>query len=269
MVMRYWGTTNVYAETLADWWTLPPKGSWRGSAACASIAGMDGGSRSAGIRYRAGLPPGPSTVVAYPGSPRTFHYVVIVGWSPGRVIAHDPARAPFRVLDEQAFDEAWKVSGYWTLAAAPPVATTNDTAGRAGTLEPARSDPAGPTPRADAPCSGMVDEGVRLAGAGDTAGARRILRIAADNCPDAAGPWREMAGLHGSPRTGGRRRSIKQGPRPGSRGRALAARILANRAVFEDARDRRLEAWNLVRQPIVDLVTVTGLERIRYASHHA
>jgi peptidase C39-like protein len=267
MVMRYWGTANVYAETFAD--LVDP-----------AAEGIRGEDLLRALRLRGWTAESfrgdPGTVQAYlrarrpvvaliQDRPGRFHYVVIVGWSPGRVIAHDPARAPFRVLDEQAFDEAWKVSGYWTLAATPPVATTDAPAGRAGTLEPARTDPAGPTPRANAPCSGMVDEGVRLAGAGDTAGARRILRIAADNCPDAAGPWREMAGLHAlatdwPAAAVDARKALDRDP-----GDALAARILATALYLEDDADGALKAWNLVGEPIVDLVTVTGLERIRYA----
>ena len=267
MVMRYWGTANVYAETFAD--LVDP-----------AAEGIRGEDLLRALRSRGWTAESfrgdPATVQAYlrarrpvvaliQDRPGRFHYVVIVGWSPGRVIAHDPARAPFRVLDEQTFDEAWKVSGYWTLAATPPVATTDDTAGRAGTLEPARTVPAGPTPRADAPCSGMVDEGVRLAGAGDTAGARRILRIAADNCPDAAGPWREMAGLHALA-TDWRaaavdaRKALDRDP-----GDALAARILATALYLENDVDGALEAWNLVGEPIVDLINVTGLGRVRYA----
>jgi predicted double-glycine peptidase len=263
MVMRYWGTADVYAETFADL-VDPAADGIRGEDLLRALRSRGwtaesfrGDSATVQVYLRARRP----VVALIQDRPGRFHYVVIVGWSPGRVIAHDPARAPFRVLDEQAFDEAWKVSGYWTLAATPPAVTTDDTAGRAGTLEPARANP----PRADAPCSGMVDEGVRLAGAGDPAGARRILRIAADNCPDAAGPWREMAGLHALA-TDWRaaaidaRQALDRDP-----GDALAARILATALYLEDDTDGALKAWNLVGEPIVDLVTVTGLERIRYA----
>ena len=58
--------------------------------------------------------------------PGRFHYVVIVGWSAGRVIVHDPARAPFRILDEQPFEESWKASDYWALIASPPPSIAAD-----------------------------------------------------------------------------------------------------------------------------------------------
>ena len=111
----------------------------------------------------------------------------------------------------------------------------------------------------------MVDEGVRLAGARDVTGARRVLEVAAETCPDAAGPWREMAGLHavGSDWRAAAidaRKALERDP-----GDALAARILATALYLENDPGGALAAWNRVGEPIVDLVNVTGLERIRYA----
>ena len=267
MVMRYWGTANVHAETFADL-VDPAAGGIRGEDLLRALRSRGWTAES----FRGD----PDTVQAYlrarrpvvaliQDRPGRFHYVVIVGWSRGRVIVHDPARAPFRVLNEKAFDEAWTESGYWTLAATPPVAMTQDTAGGAGASEPARADSPESGLRPDAPCGGMVDEGVRLAGAGDLTGARRILEVAAETCPDAAGPWREMAGLYalGSDWRAAAidaRKALERDP-----GDALAARILATALYLENDADGALAAWNRVGEPIVDLVNVTGLERIRYA----
>jgi predicted double-glycine peptidase len=267
MVMRYWGAANVHAETFADL-VDPAADGIRGEDLLHALRSRGWTAESfrgdpaivqAYLRARRPI------VTLVQDRPGRFHYVVIVGWSAGRVIVHDPARAPFRVVDEKAFDEAWKESGYWTLAATPPVAAAQETPGAAGASEPTRADSPGPASRAETPCGGMVDEGVRLAGAGDTTGARRILQIAADNCPDAAAPWREMAGLHALA-TDWRaaavdaRKALDRDP-----GDALAARILATALYLENDADGALEAWNLVGEPIVDLVHVTGLERIRYA----
>ncbi|MDP9324100.1 MAG: cysteine peptidase family C39 domain-containing protein [Acidobacteriota bacterium] len=267
MVMRYWGAANVYAETFADL-VDPAAGGIRGDDLVRALRSRGWTAES----FRGD----PATVQAYlrarrpvvaliQDRPGRFHYVVIVGWSRGRVIVHDPARAPFRVLDEKAFGEAWTESGNWTLAATPPVATTQDSVGGAGASEPARADSPESGLRPDAPCGGMVDEGVRLAGAGDVTGARRILEVAAETCPDAAGPWREMAGLHalGSDWQAAAldaRKALERDP-----GDALAARILATALYLESDAGGALAAWNRVGEPIVDLVNVTGLERTRYA----
>ena len=42
----------------------------------------------------------------------------------------------------------------------------------------------------------MVDEGVRLSGSGELESARRLLELAATECPASAAPWRELAGIH-------------------------------------------------------------------------
>src|SRR5206468_2747870 len=119
--------------------------------------------------------------------PGMFHYVVVVGWGRGKVIVHDPARAPFRVLDEAAFDRVWQQSQRWMLVALPPArgagtATAADTAAAAATTS--RS-----------PCDGLVDEGVRLANAGERAAARQALTAAGESCPRSVAAWRELAGL--------------------------------------------------------------------------
>jgi hypothetical protein len=264
MVMRYWGTTNVYAETFADLVDPAAAGihaddllralrargwgavSFRGDPALVQQA------------LRARRP----AIVLIEDRPGRFHYVVIVGWSSGRVIAHDPARAPFRVLDERAFMTAWQQSGYWTLVPDPP-------AERAGTAPapppvPAK-DPGTPPSAASTACDGMVDEGVRLANSGDVTTARLTLEGAAASCPRSAAPWRELAGLHALAGSWGEaasdaRRALDRDGRD-----AHAARILATALYLQDDADGALDAWNRIGEPVIDLVNIIGLERTRYA----
>jgi hypothetical protein len=266
MVMRYWGTASVYAETFADL-VDESAGGIRGEALLGALRARGWAAESvrgnAGIvqdQLRARAP----VIVLLQDRPGRFHYVVVVGWSAGRVVVHDPARAPFRVLDERAFELAWRESGYWTVTPAPPQGRTDDLptsgsaeSGRAAALEPHAS--------AGGPCSGMVDEGVRLAGAGDVPAARRIFEFAAESCPNASGPWREMAGLHALGRDWqsaalDARKALDRDP-----GDALAARILATALFLENNPEGALEAWNRVGEPVVDLIKVTGLENTRYA----
>ena len=266
MVMRYWGTADVYAETFADL-VDPAAGGIRGEDLLEALRSRhwiaesfrgDPGTVQAHLRARRPV------VALIQDRPGRFHYVVIVGWSSRRVIVHDPARAPFRVLDEKAFDDAWLQSGYWALVATPPpIALRDSTSVRAG--EAATSDSTGPAMRAGGPCAGMVDEGVRLAGTGDSSGARRLFEIAATTCPNAAGPWREMAGLRalGSDwpaAAADARQALARDP-----GDALAARILATALYLQDDADGALVAWNRVGEPVIDLINIVGLERIRYA----
>jgi hypothetical protein len=106
---------------------------------------------------------------------------------------------------------------------------------------------------------------VRLAGTGDVASARRLFELAADACPLASGPRREIAGLHalaGAWREAAAdaRRATQLDPRD-----EHAWRILATAAFLQDDPRGALDAWNRLREPIVDLVDIKGLDRTRYA----
>ena len=94
--------------------------------------------------------------------------------------------------------------------------------------------------------------------------ARRLLELAATECPASAAPWRELAGIHAlkSEWRGAAddaRRALTHDPAD-----PLASRILATALYLDDDPDGALAAWNNVGEPIIDLVNVTGLERTRY-----
>ena len=81
-------------------------------------------------------------------------------------------------------------------------------------------------------------------------GSSKLLRKAV---PDAAAPWREMAGLHAlAQRLAGRPRTTPGSALTGIRGDPLASRILATALFLEDDPDGALDAWNRVGEPIVE-----------------
>ena len=259
MVMRYWGATGVYAETFADL-VIQAAGGIRGDDLLRALKarGWDARSfRGDAALVQAQLAARRPTVALIEDRPGRLHYVVVVGWSNGRVVAHDPARAPFRVLDESAFVQAWAKTDYWTMLAVP---------GETPDVKPtAEAAPAGGPPRADggrrSPCSAMVDEGVRLAGAGQTADALRLFQLAADACPESAGPWREMAGVHAlreewAEAAADARRAIGRDATD-----EHAWRILAASLYLQDDPDGALAAWNQIGEPQIDLVDIKGLDR--------
>jgi hypothetical protein len=268
MVMRYWGATDVYAETFADL-VDPAAQGIRGEDLLKALhsrgwqaASLRGDPAAVQTHLAARRP----VVALIEDRPGRFHYVVVVGWSRGRVIVHDPARAPFRVLDEKSFSGAWSESGFWTLVATPP----DTEPGRVGPGDGAaaallRGAGTATAPEPGTTCDAMVAEAVRLAGATDVDGARGVLEVAAETCPGDAAPWREMAGLHAlrsqwrDAAEDARRALVRAGADP------LASRILATALFLEGRPDEALDAWNDVGEPIVDLVNVTGLARTRYA----
>lgn len=262
MVMRFWGATGVYAETFADL-VIADAGGIRGDDLLRALQarGWDARSfRGDPAFLQSHLAARRPVVALIEDRPGRFHYVVIVGWSNGRVIAHDPARAPFRVFEAEAFQAAWEKSGFWTLLALPG-GTADIGAERAVRERPA---PVAAPVAEPAPCQAMVDEGVRLAGGGEAAEARRLLALAADACPDASAPWREIAGVDAIQ---GRWKDAAENAR-----RALtrdaadrhARRILATSLYLESDHDGALAAWNALGEPVIDLVEIRGLDRTRY-----
>ena len=124
MVMRYWGETGVYAETFAPLLDRAV-GGIRGEALLEELRarGWDARSfRGDGPLVRARLADRQPVIALIEDRPGAFHYVVIVAWTNGRVVVHDPARAPFRIFTEIAFEAAWEKSNRWTLLTLPGAA---------------------------------------------------------------------------------------------------------------------------------------------------
>jgi hypothetical protein len=262
MVMRYWGASGVYADTFADL-VDPAAGGIHADDLLRALRARGwraesfrGDSASVQSALQARRP----AIVLIEDHPDRFHYVVVVGWSSGRVIVHDPARAPFRVLDERTFTAAWKQSGFWTVVPEPPLF---DTASRLATPA-ASAHPAAGAVVDSTPCAAMVGEGVSLATRGDVNSARVTLETAASECPRSAVVWRELAGLRalaGDWRAAASdaRRALERDARD-----PHAARILATALYLLDDPEGALDAWNRVGEPVIDVVNIIGLERTRY-----
>jgi hypothetical protein len=258
MVMRYWGARAVYAETFASL-VDPSAGGIRGRELMAALQSRGFAAESfagdAG-RVEAELANQRPPIALVEDRPGRFHYVVIVGWNAEHVTVHDPARAPFRVIPVEAFQRAWSVSGFWTLVATP----------RSGAEPPSpAAEPPPPPAGAAGPCGGLVEEGIRLAGAGDLTAAGRVLEEAATGCPTSAAPLRELAGLQAlrADWAAAARYARDALRRDGSD--AHAARILATSLFLEGQPDAALDAWNRNGAPLVDLLEIAGLERTRFA----
>jgi hypothetical protein len=259
MVMRYWGATGVYAESFADL-VDGDAGGIRGDALLRSLQGRGWDARAFRgdpAALRSHLAQRRPVVALIEDRPGRFHYVVVVAWPDGRVLLHDPARAPFRVLTEPAFTRAWEAAGYWTMLVLP--ASTG-----AAALPAPPPDAAADTRAIGAACAPMVQEGITLATAGDVGAAGRLFLLAADACPRDGAPWREMAGLHAL------RREWREAAASARRATSLdpadrhAWRILATASFLDGDERAALGAWNRIGEPTVDLVEVKGLDRTRY-----
>ncbi len=262
MVMRFFGETGIYAETFAGL-VDRDAGGIRGQDLIDALRARGWQAQSFSgdaALVRSYLDAGRPVIALIQDRPGRFHYVVLVGWTGGRVIVHDPARAPFRLLDERAFTEAWSASGFWTLVAGPPPAPATVLSPAAAPASPT----AGNTPSPRTPCDPMVQEAVRLAGTGALDAGRTLLEVAAAACPLSAAPWREMAGLHALQSEWRDAAHDARLALANDAADPLALRILATALFLDGDPDGALAAWNRLGQPIIDLVNVTGLERTRY-----
>ena len=195
--------------------------------------------------------------------PSRFHYVVVVAATAGAVVVHDPARAPFRVLPRQEFDDAWAASGRWALlilpaapdgGSTPPIVPTPIRAVTHATTVVATTNA----------CTPLVHEMVARAKAGDLSGAASGLETATALCPTAPDAWRELAGIRFLQSRWTAAVSLA------ARATALAPAdeagwdLLAS-SQYLDGRSRdALASWNLIGRPEVDVVRVTGARRTRH-----
>jgi hypothetical protein len=256
MVMRFWGARGVYADTFGG--LVDPKA--QGIHTADLVRSMQSRGWQA-LAFKGDLPllrshvdRGRPVIVLIEDRPDRFHYVVVVALAEGNVIVHDPARAPFRVLDTASFTRAWERADFWSLLALPPPDLEKEHAAK----------PEAPA-SAGGPCDGMVEEGVRLAQVGQNDDARRVLEMAAAACPTEPGPWRERAGLHAvhdewREAAADARQALYRDPRD-----QHAARILATSLFVQGDAAGALDAWNVAGEPTIDLVNVSGLDRTRYA----
>ena len=261
MVMRFWGATGIYAEHFSS--LLDRRaGGIRGEDLLGWLHGRGWQAVSfAGdaALIRKHLLDGRPPIALIEDRPGRYHYVVVLGWTPGKVVVHDPARAPFRVFDEAAFLRAWSRAKYWALLALPPGPAAKDTA-----AEPANEpvDRSTPTPGA---CGSDVDEAVRSANAGRLSDAERLLTGAVARCPGEVAPWRESAGLRALQKDWPgaatlARRALSLDPKD-----EHAARTLATSLYLAGDSSGALRAWNVLGEPAIDLVEIRGLERTRFS----
>jgi hypothetical protein len=256
MVMRYWGAVGLQAETFAH-------------LVDARAQGIHGADLVKDLESRGWQPTsfaGNATLVAgrlrdrqpvialIEDRPGAFHYVVVVAWANGRVVLHDSARAPFRVMNEAAFDAAWQKSNRWTLLVLPGKTT------QLTTPRVAPHDAAVPV----SPCSGLIAQGIAASEANNQPAAIEALTTAATLCPaDSAAP-RELAGVYALQKnwiaaSRHATESVRRNPED-----QHAWRILATSSFVLGDVHRALRAWNHLGEPIVDIVNVQGLEHTRY-----
>lgn len=277
MVLRYWGMVGVRAEDFADL-VRPSRGGMRADELAARVRelGWEAFSFAADFgELRRHLRLGRPVVSLIQVGGKRFHYVVVVGEAGERLVVHDPAGAPYRLVDRAELEHAWDATeGLSLLVLPPPDREPNirPPPGREPNVRPppGREADAGeprPSPLAgrDAlpiDCRLRFDRGLSAAAAGRLAEADDLL--AGGACADDPVFLRELAGV--------RLRRGRTAEAADLAGRAAtarpddthAARTLATALYVNGRESAALDAWNRVGEPEVDLVRIAGLDRVAY-----
>ena len=267
MIVRYWGGPALRPEDFAAQLN-PQKTGIRARDLAAAIAARGfatevvSGDQAAAQEWLAAGRPFIALVKLDRTGP-TFHYVVVLDWSHGEVIVHDPALRPSRVISQDVFLTAWNATQRLTITAAPDAAETSALA-QSTAPSPVNAE----TPRTATPCTPLVDRAAELARADDLDGAAAELDAAIARCPADPAPRRERAGVYFR---------VKEWQLAARFARAAVAldpqdqaaiRLAATSLYLNGQQELALRYWNQLRpgEPRLDLVNVSGLSRLAYRS---
>lgn len=265
MVLRYWGMSGVRAEDFGDL-VSEARGGIRANELADRLRELgwdvfpfDGRYEEIRRHLRLGRP---IISLLEVGADR-YHYVVLIGEAGDRLVLHDPAASPFRLVDRSELEAAWSATDGLSLLAVPSGA-------RAETVRSSGREPEGVQPperrRAVRPlpteCRSRLDRAVNAAAGGQLDLADRLL--AEGDCREEPAFLRELAGVRL------RRGRASDAVALARRALALdgddrhAIRTLATALYVRDDREEALAAWNRIGRPTVDLVRIVGLERVSY-----
>lgn len=267
MVLRYWGERGLAAESFAHL-VNEEAGGIETTVLAAELdrRGWDASGVAGDAPLgRAHVGRGRPVIALIEDAPGRFHYVVVVAWPDRAVVFHDPARAPFRVLDTNEFERRWQQAGHWMMVPTPRAGSS-----MASPAPPAVAAPVPPPPLGfdatnrpgGATCASLVEEGIRSARGNDLDAAERSL-LEALTCPGGAAQ-RELAGVRLLQKrwtdvTALAAAAVVQDPAD-----AYAWKLLGTGRFLDDDRPGALRAWNQTGEPRLDLVRIDGLTRTRH-----
>jgi len=258
MVLRYWGDQQVQADDFSPLVDRSAAGI-RTDVLTAAVGrrGWNAYPYTAGASgqwTRDHVDQGRPVIALIQINPNRYHYIVIVGWTAGQIIAHDPANAPFTVMAVADFDRAWAAAGRWALLVLPAEE-------RAATAPPVTASLA---PTATGACGPLIQNMIDLARSGDLGAAETGLLAATQLCPAAPSPWRELAGIRFLQSRWAEAASLAERAADLEPGDQAGWDLLATSRFLNDQPGLALRAWNQIAQPVVDLVTVQGVWRTRH-----
>ncbi len=258
MVMRYWGERGIDAESFRP--LVDRKGGGiRTDVLAADLRGRDwnataleGSSDTIARELQQGRP----VIALVEDRPRTYHYVVLVARNADGVVFHDPARTPFKVMSAADFDRRWSAARRWMLIVTPPAGQGRPSGG------PFPTSTAPSSPTQETPCDAQIATAVQQAQQDRLDESERTL-VEALSCPGAA-VFRELAGLRAVQRRWAEAADLASAALAREPDDEYASRLLGTARFVGDDQLGALDAWNLTREPRIDLIRINGLTRTRY-----
>ena len=170
MVLRYWGVTDVQAEDFSPLVDHARGGiSVRDLTSALSSRGLPSSSLAEdGSGIESSIAAGRPAIVLIDGGHGRLHYVVVVAWSRGHVLYHDPSAGPFRMTTEAAFREMRKPGNGWAIAPSPETAPSVADARSSTSDSPAPSSAVGlaSPPRLPSACDVVLEPWIAVARGG-------------------------------------------------------------------------------------------------------
>ncbi|MEO5761748.1 MAG: cysteine peptidase family C39 domain-containing protein [Vicinamibacteria bacterium] len=260
MVLRYWGEADVQSEDFA---ALVDHGKGGIVAADLIRALSARGFEPRAIRAESAdvsheIASGRPVIALIDAGGESRHYVVIVAWASGRVLFHDPAVGPFRLLPEAEFHRLWKVTDGFAIVLTPG-------ASRTVPAVPKATESGGPAAsrKEASPCDEVIDQAISTAQGVDPEAAVPALSAASQMCPSQPRALTSLAGIR-----------FKQKRWKDAANFALEAskrdatdkenwRLLGAALYLDNRPLEALAAWNHIDEPRVDGVKIEGLLRTR------
>ena len=202
--------------------------------------------------------------------PLRYHYVVAVGSDDEHVFVHDPTWGPARPLVVSELVRRWKATGFWTLLVLPDEGARStsgqDTLAGRDTLKGVPYERAATDGRVSLTiCDRLLDEALDKIETNGPGVAEQTLDAVINQCPDASGPLRELAGIRFAAHRWRDAADLAQRALTRNPEDAYAWDVLGSTRFVQDDPDAALRAWNHIGKPTLDSVQIAGLSRTRYA----
>jgi len=270
MVFRYWGDAHADVQQFA---TLVD----RGAGGIADNVLVDAieqrGWRTLRLNgsvdeLRARLGDGQPVIVLVADRTDTYHYLVVTGAGTDRIVVHDPSWGPSRSIDEHEFVRIWKPTNFWSLLILPSPSHTFAPSGATSSLVApgfSRTLVASGFSRTSGDrCETALEEAISEVHRLGSANADALLNDVRAQCPDSAGPLRELAGVRFAQHRWHDAADLARQALARDAQDEYAWDVLGSSLFMQDDAAGALRAWNQIGKPRVNVVKIDGIRHARY-----